>query len=903
MKSRWPSWVLAWAGWSLPVQAVPVDYLQEVKPLLAAHCYRCHGASQQKGGLRLDTAAFARKGGEHGALFEPGRGRESLLLRVLRDEHDSISRMPYKKPPLSEAEMALLQRWVDEGALAPAAEQPETSRHWAFVPPVRPPVPQPAGLDLPPGTNPIDAFIRARLEKEHLRPSPEADRVTLIRRLSLDLLGLPPTPEEVDAFVNDRQPDAYERLVERLLASPHYGERWGRWWLDAARYADSNGYSIDAPRSIWKFRDWVIRALNEDMPFDQFTVWQIAGDLIDTNSLTPGVSPLDPLIATGFHRNTQINQEGGIDPEQFRVESVVDRVNTTATVWLGVTLACAQCHDHKFDPFSQREYYQFYAFFNSTVGDGHGKSMPEGVLEIPGEFVGEEHLQKDLEEAEEDLARYLDTKGSEVVKWEQALTPEDKEKLRPEVRKALQVAFAARTRKQKRIVYAAFRPEDAEFKQRNARVTQLEKNQPKPVTTLVMRELDKPRDTHVFIKGDFTRPGAKVAPGVPAILHPLATSQSRGNQPAVSTPPPENATTAAAGVIASGSGAPPSPASSRADHRREVEPTPEPAQLNRLDLARWLVATNNPLTARVIVNRIWQQYFGRGLVETENDFGTQGTPPSHPELLDWLAVEFMRPEGAPPSDSKTAPGGASASSGPISDAADLAADGPSSRPWSLKHLHRLIVTSATYRQSSKARSDLAEKDPQNKLLARQSRLRLDAEVVRDVLLRASGLLSHKMGGPPVFPPQPDGVMNLGQSKREWKPSVGEDRYRRGIYTHWWRATPHPALAVFDAPDAFSACTRRIRSNTPLQALTLLNDRQFFEMATALATRVRDEPLPSDADRLVHAFRRCVSRPPDADERQRLQALLNQELAAADATTAWTTVARVLLNLDETITRE
>lgn len=702
------------------------------------------------------------------------------------------------------------------------AAAPEQTLHWAFVPPVRPVVPRP---DPQLGAaNPIDAFVHERLAKDGIRPSSEADRVTLIRRLSLDLTGLPPRIEAVDAFMRDRNPDAYERVVDELLASPHYGERWGRWWLDAARYADSNGYSVDAPRAVWKYRDWVIHALNRDMSFEQFTIWQLAGDLIETNSLPPRTSVLEPLIATGFHRNTQINQEGGIDPEQFRVESVMDRVNTTATVWLGITLSCAQCHDHKFDPFTQREYYQFYAFFNSTIEDGHGKGAPEGMLEIPDETEGAADAAKQLIEAEADVDRYLNTKASEFAHWERALTDEQKAKLNNEVRKVMGKPFAEMAARQKRVVYAAIQPDDAEFKQRSARLAQLERTQPKPVTTLVMRELPKPRETRVFTKGDFTRPAASVTPGVPAILHRFT--------------PRTNA--------------------------------------NRGDLARWLVDTNNPLTARVIVNRVWQQYFGRGLVRTENDFGTQGSAPSHPDLLDWLACELMQP---------------------------TIRQGDQPARWSLKHLHRLIVSSATYRQSSKARADLALKDPDNQLLARQNRIRLDAEIVRDVGLTASGLLSPSIGGPSVFPPQPDGVMNLGQSRREWKTSGGSDRYRRGMYTFFWRATPHPTLSVFDAADGFSACTRRIRSNTPLQALTLLNDEAFYEFAEAFANRVLQSDMKSDTDRIDYAFRLCLARTPSSTERQRVMDLLKPDSTEGNSISAWTAVARVLLNLDETMTRE
>ncbi|HEU0011279.1 MAG TPA: PSD1 and planctomycete cytochrome C domain-containing protein [Verrucomicrobiae bacterium] len=905
---------LAGAGWD--ASAAGPDYSRDVKPLLAQNCYRCHGASQQKGGLRLDTAASALKGGEHGPAFSPGHSAESLLVRLVEGAHADIARMPYKKPPLADAQIALLKSWIDSGAKAPADEQPERAMHWAFVPPSRPEVPQ---IRNPQSAirNPIDAFILARLEREGIAPSPEASRLTLLRRLSLDLLGLPPTPAEIDQFLSDTRPGAYERLVERLLSSPHYGERWGRWWLDAARYADSNGYSIDAPRSIWKYRDWVIAALNRDLPFDRFALWQLAGDLVETNSLPRDTQPLEPLIATGFHRNTQINQEGGIDPEQFRVESVVDRVNTTATVFLGVTLGCAQCHDHKFDPFTQRDYYRMFAFFNSTVEDGHGKGTPGGVLEIPGEFEGVESLKQELEEVEEDLDRFLNTKGSEQQKREQQLTAEQRAKLKPDVEKILNVPFAERTKKQKRVAYAAFQPDDPEFASRNTKLKKLEKREPKRVSTLVMRELAAPRDTHLLIKGDFTRPGEAVTPGTPEFLTPLAPDLNPALNPNLNptlTPslqPNPSTDLESKSRIKSKTEDPFGALSST-----PVLPGPLPTSAprgegiaTRLDLARWIVATNNPLTARVLVNRVWQQYFGRGLVETENDFGTQGALPTHPELLDWLAWELMAP---------TAPVESLNRSIVKSEQPDHLASRfndstiqrfNDSTPWSLKHLHRLIVTSAAYRQSSRVRPELRDKDPNNKLLARQSRLRLDAEVVRDVALAASGLLSRKMGGPPVYPPQPAGVMSLGQSNRDWKPSAGADRHRRGVYTWFWRATPHPALAVFDAPDAFSACTRRLRSNTPLQALTLLNDQQFYEMAEGIAARVLREAPKSDSARLDYMFRLCVARLPSADEKRRLQELLATERRPATGNDrkpqaeAWTAVARVLLNLDETITRE
>jgi hypothetical protein len=794
--------------------AAPVDYLREVKPILTQHCVRCHGAEKQEAGLRIDTAEALKLGGDSGSLVKLKANAQSLLLQVVEGTHDDVPRMPYKKPPLTAAEIGVLRNWVLQGAPSPENEEPGKFIHWAFVAPQRAAPPDVKRGDWP--RNPIDRFILARLEAEKIAPAPEAERVTLLRRVTLDLTGLPPTPDEVDAFLRDQKPDAYERVVERLLASPHFGERWARPWLDVARYADSNGYSIDAPRQIWKYRDWVVGALNRDLPFDQFVIEQLAGDLLPK-------ATTEQKVATGFNRNTQINQEGGIDPEQFRIEAVMDRVNTLGSAFLGLTVGCAQCHDHKFDPIKQKEYYQLFAFFNSTVDDGHGKGTPGGTLEFKGEYEAKENQQRSLEETRDDLDRYLNTQGSAVTKWVADLTPEARAKLRPTIRAAIELAWDQQSLIQKRTVYRAFRNDDAEFKARDSKLSELERA-PKPVHTLVMQELPKPRDSFLFINGDFTRRSDKVSPGVLAILPPLKAAK--------------------------------------------------PEQPNRLDLARWLVDPANPLPSRVIVNRIWQQYFGRGIVETENDFGTQGIPPWHPELLDWLATELV------------------------------------AQKWSMKAMHRLIVTSATYRQSSRVRPELEISDPLNKLLARQSRLRLDAELVRDVALSASGLLAPKLGGPPVFPPQPDGVMNLGQSKRSWIPSTGENRYRRGLYTHFWRATPHPALAVFDAADGFSACTRRLRSNTPLQALTLLNDQQFFEFAGALAKRVQTDKSGDVSAQLEHAFQLCVARKPSAKERERLVALFQDQLASAETpdepgklAEAWTTVARVLLNLDETITRE
>lgn len=791
----------------------PVDYLKQIKPLLSETCYRCHGVSQQKSGLRLDTAAFALKGGDNGPAYKAGHSSESLLIQAVLGTHPDLSRMPYKKPPLTENQIALLKSWIDQGAPAPSDEHPEANSHWAFVPPRRAVPPDVAQKDWI--RNPIDCFILARLEKEKIKRSPEADRITLIRRLSFDLIGLPPTIPEVECFVNDSSPEAYNRLVERLLASPHYGERWARHWLDVARYADSNGYSIDAPRSIWKYRDWVIEALNRDLPFDQFAIEQLAGDLLPD-------ATIEQKIATGFHRNTSINEEGGIDKEQFRIESIVDRVNTTGTAFLGLTIGCAQCHDHKFDPIAQKEYYQLFAFLNNA---------DEPILEIatPAELARRDAQRAEIKKLKEELKAYADGLDAKLSDWETTLTEEARGKLKAEILDILKITADQRDKKQKEALLKYYHNQDSGYQKLNKKIEALEKKETRFITTMVMRERTEPRETHVHIKGDFTRKGERVTPGVLAVLHPMDNVE---------------------------------------------KPT-------RLDLAKWIVDPQNPLTARVTMNRLWQQYFGKGLVGTENDFGTQGAAPTHLELLDWLATELVK------------------------------------RKWSLKAMHRQIVTSATYRQSSRVRPELATLDPNNKLLARQSRLRLDAEIVRDLSLAASGLFADKIGGPSVYPPQPDGVMTLGQSSREWKANTGPDRYRRAMYTFFWRATPHPLLMVFDAPDGTSACTRRMRSNTPLQALTLLNDQGFYEFAQGLAARVVKEAPANDTDRINYAFQLCLSRNPSPSEKQRLEQLLEQQLAAPEQTpspaantpvdgkqlAAWTTVSRVLLNLDETITRE
>ena len=898
----------------------------------------------------------------------------------------------------------------------------KSQEHWAFVAPVRPALP--AVRNRAWVKSPIDQYILAGLEARGLTPSPEVDRETLIRRVSLDLTGLPPTLEEIDAFVADRASNAYEKVVDRLLASPHYGERWGRWWLDAARYADTNGFEKDRDRSVWNYRDWVIGALNRDMPFNQFTIEQIAGDMLTNATVAQ-------RTATGFLRNSMLNEEGAIEPEQFRVEGLLDRVDAVGKAFLGLTINCTQCHTHKFDPIRHEEYYKFYAFLNQdeepelevpteaesrkraeiltgiakiedelmaqtpdldsrlakwegemrglegewTVVEGTDVFGTSGVRfeQLPDKsfiprgdnpttvayyFSGKTDLKKvtgvrlelltdptlsrtgpgrstsgaawlsefvveaapagqpdklqvvriggasaDFETAERPIRLAID--GIEKTSWGidagPGLRNQDRravfvlqnpvaggeagtllrftmhqkefggsaaerfeapnigrfriavttvatpraDPLPPAVRKILAIPVAQRTAEQRRAVFRAYRVTVPEWEARNQAATQLLRQWPYATTTLVVAPHPNGRETRVFKRGDWKRQGEVVTPGTPAFLHPF----------------------------------------------------PAGAPRNRLGLAQWLADGKNPLTARVIVNRIWQSYFGQGLVTSPEDFGTRCETPSHPELLDWLAVEFR--------------------------------DGSAGNPaWSMKSIHRRIVLSATYRQSSTLTPRLEEVDPNNRLLGRMPRVRVEAEMIRDLTLAASGLLSRKVGGPSVFPPIPDGAMAVSfRSRSVWETSKGEDRYRRGLYTFWKRSVPYPSMSVFDAPNADVACTRRVRSNSPLQALTTLNDAAFMEAAQALGLRIWRQGGPDDLSRIRYGFRLCTGRSPDGFELNRLQVLLEKQrgrfagetaaavyVAASDLNNlpggidlhqlaSWTIVARTMLNLDETITRQ
>lgn len=744
---------------------------KEIRPILRSNCQGCHSVNGLNSGLAVDSKEAILKGGNRGPAAKPGDAASLILLAV---RQEGAVKMPPKKK-LEPEQIAKLEKWVADGMPVPAdfvAAKRRTSKHWAFQPvkrPVAPAVRNSAWV-----RNPIDNFILAKLEEKNLRPNEQADKGTLARRVALDITGLPPSEAELKEFLSDSRADAYERFVDKLLASPHYGERQARIWLDLARYADSDGYTIDAPRDIYPWRDWVLNAFNSDMPFDRFTIEQFAGDLLPNPTN-------DQLIATGFHRNTPSNFEGGIDFEQYRVEAVADRVATTGSGWLGLTLGCSRCHDHKYDPISQRDYYQIFAFLNN---------VDEVDKEADRKFFNKPFLEIGTPDQIAALAKW----DAEVV------------------------AVEARIRKREEEVNTAESEKDPTLLALRKELSATRRRKPNVKRTMIMRELAKPRDHYIHLGGDFTRKGSSVQPEVPSVLPPLKNA---------SNPP------------------------------------------NRLDFAKWLVDKDNPLTARVNVNRMWQHYFGKGIVETENDFGLMGDKPTHPELLDWLASEFM--------------------------------DGG----WKMKSVHRTIVLSAAYRQSSANRPDAAAIDPYNKLLARQNRLRLDAEIIRDSALVATNLLGRQVGGPSVYPPIPKGATDITQVKREWKVSTGEDRYRRGMYTYFQRSAAHPALLTFDAPDASVACTRRVRSNTPLQALILLNDDAYFEFAEALAKRVLAQE-GSDRDRLERAWMWTLHRAPKATESARLLAFLNTTRDAQkekNEQAAWTAAARVILNLDEFMTRE
>ena len=823
---------LASAGDSDSPKARKIDFIREVRPILAKNCFACHGQDEAKRakGLRLDLRESALKPLKSGEkAIVPGDPESSELIVRITEEDETL-RMPPKKhgDRLSPGEVDVLNRWVQQGA--------DYALHWALIVPKSLSLPDVRTKAWP--RNGIDYWILARLEKEGLKPSPEADRYTLLRRVSLDLRGLPPSPREVERFIQDPAADAYDSAVDRLLNDPAFGERWARMWLDQARYADSAGYGSDPLRqNIWRYRDWVISAFNRNLPYDQFTIAQIAGDLLPDPTL-------EQRMATAFHRNTMTNTEGGTDDEEFRVAAIKDRVDTTMQVWMGLTIGCAKCHSHKFDPITQKEYYSFFALFNQTADNDQPDESP--VIPAPTPELTDRVQQIDVRIAA--LRRALDkpsaTLAAAQAKWESSLALPNVSARTGQSKEILAIIDTSadkRTKIQAESLAKYFHSIAPEVKRLRDDIAKIEKSKPAVPTLPVMVELpaSRQRVTRLLRKGNFLDPGDPVEPGVPQALH----SYQAG------------------------------------------------APMNRLGLAKWLVDPMNPLTARVAVNRFWAQIFGTGLVETEEDFGTQGEPPSHPELLDWLAVQF-RESG-----------------------------------WNTKALLRMIVTSATYRQSSKVTPDRLEKDLRNRLLARGPRVRLEAEMVRDQALALSGLLSRKIGGPSVFPPQPGGLWQAAfNGQRTWTTSQGEDRYRRGLYTFWRRTVPYPSMATFDAPSREICAIRRIRTNTPLQSFVTLNDPVYVEAAQALARRIVREGGSSPESRARYALQLCLARPPRSEQLDPLVSLYtaeyeryrkNQQAAVALATepigplppgmepadlAAWTTVANVLLNLDGLLTK-
>jgi hypothetical protein len=815
-----------------PPSAAPVDFNRQVRPILAENCFSCHGQDdkQRKANLHLnqhDGMLAVVKPGDHAASV--------LFQRISSDREDKHMPPPKTGKKLSAQQVDVLKRWIDQGA--------KWADHWAFIKPARPALPEVKNQLW--ARNAIDRFILARLESEDLEPSAEADKSTLLRRVTLDLTGLPPTLAEIDAFLGDPAPDAYEKVVERLLQSARCGERLAVDWLDAARYADTHGYHIDSARDMTRWRRWVIDAFNANKPFDQFTIEQIAGDLL------PGATA-DQKVASGFHRNHMINFEGGAIPQEYQTAYIVDRVNTTGVVWLGLSVGCAQCHDHKFDPISQKEYYQLFAFFHNVPENGldgtKGNAVPLLRTPTKEQQLKYDRLTAEIRKREQWLQEPNPDLDRAQADWEKTAGAG---KLPTAISQILQLAAEKRLEPQKaevRVYYRSTVAEEgkkliSELNQSKKEQAELERTFP---STMIMQEMDHPRDTFVLMRGQYDKQGEKVTAGLPAFLPQLA-----GGAPA-----------------------------------------------NRLGLARWLVSGDNPLTARVAVNRCWQMYFGTGIVKTAEDFGTQGEFPSHPDLLDWLATEFVQ-------------------SG-----------------WDMKHIHRLIVTSAAYRQSSRATAQLLARDPENRLLARMPRLRLQAEFIRDQALAVSGLLDGMIGGHSVSPYQPPGLWEELMARADganftaqtYVQGHGKDLYRRTMYTFWKRTCPPPTLITFDAPDRETCTVRRARTNTPLQALILMNDPTYVESARKLAERIMKEGGATPDERIRFAFRALLGRPPTEKEVDVLRKMLDRqrdayrhdEQAALKLLTfgesardeslnpaelaAWSIVASVLLNLDETVSR-
>jgi hypothetical protein len=772
-----------------PLAAQAPDFNRDIRPILAENCFSCHGfdPGHREANLRLDTREGATAENDGVVAIVPGNVDASALWHRIRStDPDEVMPPPKTHKSLTATQKHLLRRWIEEGA--------PYEKHWSFVPPADAPPPPVIRADWP--RNGIDAFVLARLESGKLKPSPEASKETLIRRTTLDLTGLPPSPEDINAFLADTSPHAYEALVDRLLASPHFGERMALQWLDAARYADTNGFQVDRDREIWRWRDWVIDAFNRNLPFDQFTIEQLAGDLLPNPTL-------EQRIATGFHRNNMMNEEGGIIPEEFLAEYAADRAETTATVWLAQTFNCNRCHDHKYDPFTQADFYSLKAFFHNIAELGSGN------YNAPIRENSPPHLKLPAPEIEAEITSLI----SQLADAEGHL--------------------------------AATHAEDPELPARQERVAGLKKQltaaRHSIPTTLVMEELKEPRATHILIRGSYETPGERVFAGTPGVLPPMTPDLPR----------------------------------------------------NRLGLAQWLVDPANPLTARVTVNRLWQQVFGTGIVASSDDFGAQGGYPSHPELLDWLALDFVR------------------------------------NGWDVKRLMKLFVTSATYRQQSHLTPELLEADPENRLLARGPRRRLPGEFIRDQALVAGGLLVPIVGGPSVKPYHPPGLyeqVTSGTGTNVYLPGEGDDLYRRSLYTYWKRSVPHPAMLAFGTPFRESCTVRRTESNTPLQALNLMNDETYVEAGRFLAERMMKSDAITPADRLAFGFRVVLSRFPNPAElailvraHQRALADFQNDPAAANELlavgakpadpaldpaelAAFATVAGTILCMDETVSK-
>jgi len=787
----------------------PISYNEDVRPVLNKKCMTCHGGVRRKGGLSLlfRTAALDTLDSGKRAIV-PGKPSESEIMRRITHPDPSERMPPEGKAPLKEEEIETIRRWIAQGA--------EWETHWAYVPPEAEAPPEGSEPSWP--NNEIDRFVLARLDEEGIDPAPRADCTTLLRRVHLDLVGLPPRPTRAREFCEDPSQARYEAIVDSLLASKRFGERWASMWLDLARYADTKGYERDPHRTIWKYRDWVIRALNDDMPFDRFTVEQLAGDLLPQPEK-------EELIATAFHRNTMTNTEGGTSNEEFRVQAVIDRVNTTMSVWQGTTIKCVQCHSHPYDPFRHEEFYQLYSFFNNTKDNDRSDDRPRlptfsGESREKGQRLRREIRQiqaridslaatpalvRKRKKWDETLREVMSSAvdGERIDQLEQQDVPDEVlEVIKSpgsdnlvEILKIVNTPPPERAHSEKRRLiqfYTTIAEELAPLREKlEAKKEALAELD--PVRTPIMQELPKGqrRVTRVFKRGNWLTKGDTVEPEVPNALNAMPA------------------------------GAPPT----------------------RLGLARWLVSPENPLTARVTVNRFWAKIFGKGLVKTLSDFGTQGAEPTHPALLDWLAVQFMREQD-----------------------------------WSVKRLLKTMVTSATYQQSSHYREELEAIDPNNKLWARGPRFRLSAEQVRDQALAVAGLLSDEMFGPSVMPPQPEGVWNNPYNGKEWETSKGEDRYRRGVYTYWKRTAPYPSMSTFDKPSREVTTARRVRTNTPLQALVTMNDPVYVEAARGLAQRMVRETEGTVEAALERGYRLALIEAPSSSTRRSLRALYEKARA-------------------------